>query len=103
MRNAGNPLSDCRTMASPPWPGGRARRTWQIRRQVGGALGLELLGQRVELDQRLKQWLQLFDRDHVCAVRRSLVGILMRLDEHARYADRNSCPGQHRDKFTLAP
>src|SRR6185437_4419999 len=58
--------------------------------------------QRVELYQLLQKRLHVLKRDHIWAVRRRPVWILMSLDKHAGNADRDRGARQHRHELPLA-
>ena len=55
----------------------------------------------VKLHERAQQRLEFAQRDHVRAVGRRVVRVLMRLDENARDADRDRGTREHRNIFAL--
>ena len=59
-------------------------------------------GQLVELHQARKKRLHVLERNHIRAVGRRAVGVLVGLDEDAGDADRDGGPRQHRHVFALA-
>jgi hypothetical protein len=63
---------------------------------------LRRLGDPVEGLKLPQQPFQMVDRHHVRAVGRRIVGILMRLDEDASDADRDSRPGEDRNEAAVA-
>src|SRR6266511_1024701 len=68
---------------------------------VASTLGVRLLGQPVEFDQRAKQPLHRLERHHVRPVGGGLVGVLVGLDEHAGDAHRNRVAAEYRHELAL--
>ncbi len=64
--------------------------------------GSVAFGEPVETDEPLQQPFHGLQRQHIRPVGRRVVGVLVRLDEDSRHADRDGRAGQHRHEAPIA-